>query len=77
MGFTAKYETGKTNANKHKNRFVNIIPYDHSRLILDKVEGDPDSDYINANYIDGYMRPKAFVAAQGKRFFFFFFFFFR
>ena len=25
---------------------------DHSRVILDKEEGDPDSDYINANYID-------------------------
>lgn len=25
---------------------------DHSRMILDKEEGDPDSDYINANYID-------------------------
>lgn len=41
------------------------ISDDHSRLILDKVEGDPDSDYINANYIDGYKKPKAFVAAQG------------
>ena len=25
---------------------------DHSRVILDKVEGDPDSDYINANYVN-------------------------
>lgn len=25
---------------------------DHSRVILDKVEGDVDSDYINASYID-------------------------
>jgi hypothetical protein len=29
-----------------------IFADDHSRVILDKVEGDPDSDYINANYID-------------------------
>lgn len=25
---------------------------DHSRVVLDKVDGDPDSDYINANWID-------------------------
>ena len=24
----------------------------HTRVILDKVEGDPESDYVNANYID-------------------------
>ena len=29
-----------------------ILSDDHSRMILDKEEGDPDSDYINANYID-------------------------
>lgn len=29
-----------------------LVSDDHSRVILDKVEGDVDSDYVNASYID-------------------------
>ncbi len=29
-----------------------FYPDDHSRVILEPEEGDPDSDYVNANYID-------------------------
>ncbi|KAK2183359.1 hypothetical protein NP493_311g02032 [Ridgeia piscesae] len=64
-GFTATYAYGKKTENKHKNRFVNIIAYDHSRVILDKEAGDEDSDYINASYIDGYKEPQQYIAAQG------------
>ena len=28
------------------------VPDNHSRVILEPVEGDPESDYVNANYID-------------------------
>ncbi|PIK48416.1 hypothetical protein BSL78_14717 [Apostichopus japonicus] len=37
--------------NERKNRFQNIITYDHSRVVLPLVNGDSSSDYINASYI--------------------------
>jgi protein tyrosine phosphatase len=40
------------------------VPYNHSRVVLETVF-DTESDYINANYIDGYNRPKAYIASQG------------
>ncbi|XP_022087874.1 receptor-type tyrosine-protein phosphatase epsilon-like, partial [Acanthaster planci] len=51
--------------NKQKNRFANVIAYDHSRVVLTPVEGDPHSDYINACYIDGYDEMDKYIASQG------------
>ncbi|XP_018377770.1 PREDICTED: tyrosine-protein phosphatase Lar isoform X6 [Trachymyrmex cornetzi] len=51
--------------NASKNRYANVIAYDHSRVILQTVDGMPGSDYINANYCDGYRKQNAYVATQG------------
>ncbi|XP_071799484.1 receptor-type tyrosine-protein phosphatase mu-like isoform X2 [Asterias amurensis] len=51
--------------NKAKNRYVNIIAYDHSRVVLDCIDGDPSSDYINACYIHGYQQDSKYIACQG------------
>ncbi|XP_031550961.1 receptor-type tyrosine-protein phosphatase alpha-like, partial [Actinia tenebrosa] len=45
---------GTKSANKVKNRYKNIIAYDHSLVTLEWVYGDSESFYINANYIHGY-----------------------
>ncbi|XP_074826329.1 receptor-type tyrosine-protein phosphatase T isoform X1 [Natator depressus] len=64
-GQTASWDTAKEDENRNKNRYGNIISYDHSRVRLQLLDGDPHSDYINANYIDGYHRPRHYVATQG------------
>ncbi|XP_020854359.1 receptor-type tyrosine-protein phosphatase T isoform X9 [Phascolarctos cinereus] len=64
-GQTASWDTAKEDENRNKNRYGNIISYDHSRVRLLMLDGDPHSDYINANYIDGYHRPRHYIATQG------------
>ncbi|XP_013884056.1 receptor-type tyrosine-protein phosphatase delta isoform X6 [Austrofundulus limnaeus] len=59
------WENSNLEVNKPKNRYANVIAYDHSRVILSSVDGVPGSDYINANYIDGYRRQNAYIATQG------------
>ncbi|XP_053987355.1 tyrosine-protein phosphatase Lar isoform X5 [Hylaeus volcanicus] len=51
--------------NTSKNRYANVIAYDHSRVILQTIDGISGTDYINANYCDGYRKQNAYVATQG------------
>ncbi|XP_051859128.1 tyrosine-protein phosphatase Lar isoform X1 [Drosophila sulfurigaster albostrigata] len=51
--------------NKSKNRYANVTAYDHSRVQLPAQENVLGSDYINANYCDGYRKHNAYVATQG------------
>ncbi|XP_077470075.1 receptor-type tyrosine-protein phosphatase epsilon-like isoform X3 [Stigmatopora argus] len=60
------FEEASKEHNRDKNRYPNILPYDHSRVVLNLV-GHVCSDYINASYIDGFKQKMKFIAAQGPK----------
>ncbi|XP_076619526.1 putative receptor-type tyrosine-protein phosphatase mosPTP-1 isoform X3 [Colletes latitarsis] len=54
--------------NKAKNRYLNVLAYDHTRVQLLACGGGPSKkghDYVNANYIDGWQRTRAYIGTQG------------
>jgi receptor-type tyrosine-protein phosphatase N len=52
--------------NKLKNRYLDLLPYDHSRVILHKSSNQNGSDYINASTItDHDPRSPAYIVTQG------------
>jgi netrin-G3 ligand len=51
--------------NKPKNRLVNVLPYESTRVCLQPIRGVEGSDYINSSFIDGYRYRNAYIATQG------------
>ncbi|XP_039507624.1 tyrosine-protein phosphatase non-receptor type 22 isoform X3 [Pimephales promelas] len=51
--------------NVKKNRYKDIVPFDHSRVKLSLIKSKHDTDYINASFIKGVLGPRAYIATQG------------
>ncbi|NXE23610.1 PTN22 phosphatase, partial [Ardeotis kori] len=58
-------EASEQPENMKKNRYKDILPFDHSRVELSLITSDTDSHYINANFIKGVYGPRAYIATQG------------
>ncbi|KAM4712107.1 tyrosine-protein phosphatase non-receptor type 12 isoform 3-T4 [Anableps anableps] len=56
---------GEREENVKKNRYKDILPFDHTRVKLTLKTTNQDTDYINANFIKGVGGPKAYIATQG------------
>nr|BAJ52655.1 protein tyrosine phosphatase [Monosiga ovata] len=65
IGMEHTCDVGQKPENRLKNRYQNIMPYDHSRVVLPVIDNDPDSDYINANYVASHRSPRGYIATQG------------
>ncbi|XP_043472751.1 tyrosine-protein phosphatase non-receptor type 9 isoform X3 [Leptopilina heterotoma] len=59
------FNNAKIRSNQSKNRYTDVLCYDHSRVCLSLLDGDSTSDYINANFVDGYKQRNAFISTQG------------
>uniref|UniRef100_A0A8C1FZY6 protein-tyrosine-phosphatase n=1 Tax=Cyprinus carpio TaxID=7962 RepID=A0A8C1FZY6_CYPCA len=70
---STKYRTEKTypttaadkQDNAKKNRYKDIVPFDHSRVKLSLITSKHDTDYINASFIKGVLGSRAYIATQG------------
>ncbi|TKS90872.1 Tyrosine-protein phosphatase non-receptor type 12 [Collichthys lucidus] len=56
---------GEREENVKKNRYKDILPFDHSRVKLTLQTTNQDTDYVNANFIKGMDGPEAYIATQG------------
>jgi len=67
--FFGDYKTALYAMNRNKNRYSNVLPPENTRVKLTCSETDEtcNTDYINANYIDGLIpgSEKAYIATQG------------
>jgi tyrosine-protein phosphatase non-receptor type 9 len=63
------FDNAKLRSNLTKNRYTDVLCFDHSRVVLaqnENNEDDPTSDYINANFVDGYKQKNAYISTQGN-----------
>lgn len=59
------FVTARLKPNQCKNRYTDVLCFDHSRVALSMRNEDDCSTYINANFVDGYRQKNAFISTQG------------
>ncbi|KAK2721374.1 hypothetical protein QYM36_003602, partial [Artemia franciscana] len=59
------FNNSRLRLNLPKNRYTDVLCFDHSRVTLEVLDGEPSTDYINANFVDGYRQKRAFIFTQG------------
>ncbi|XP_053173955.1 receptor-type tyrosine-protein phosphatase V-like [Scomber japonicus] len=65
VGKDLSTRVGELEANRVKNRYPYILPYDHCRVRLSIQNSHPHTDYINANYVPGGGTERDFICTQG------------
>jgi len=62
-GYSTRH--GSKLENRPKNQNKKVIPFDYNRVVLNPLPAIPDSDYINASYVDSILKPNAYLVTQG------------
>jgi len=65
--FFGDFRSALLGVNKGKNRYANVLPPESTRVRLSTISGEEGSDFINANYISGFIpnSEKEYIATQG------------
>nr|XP_022296023.1 uncharacterized protein LOC111105862 isoform X2 [Crassostrea virginica] len=63
-GLLESYSNALKSSNRNKSRYKGIFPYDYNGVRLN-TEYENNEDFVNASYIHGYNKEKAYIAAQG------------
>ncbi|EPB78597.1 Protein-tyrosine phosphatase [Ancylostoma ceylanicum] len=50
-----------------RNPYPDTLPYDYNRVILPRLPCDENSHYVNASYVNSWLREKAYVVTQAVR----------
>jgi Protein tyrosine phosphatase len=50
--------------NKEKNRYSTALPFDTNRVLLEMMNSDESTSYINAAYVDSYKHRNTFILTQ-------------
>lgn len=63
---TGTFTASLSSENASRNRYTDVLCLDQTRVTLGQGSGNSQlSDYINANFVDGFRRNKAYIATQG------------
>ena len=66
MSPTATFKFATRDDNRPKNRYFNVLPYDHSLVHLNPENSDShNTGYINANFVNGFQHSKEYIFTQG------------
>lgn len=64
--FVGTFYQARDKANVDKNRYKDVLCYDHTRVALQPLGSDDSgNDYVNANYVDGYKQRSAYICCMG------------
>uniref|UniRef100_A0A1I7W7G3 Tyrosine-protein phosphatase domain-containing protein n=1 Tax=Heterorhabditis bacteriophora TaxID=37862 RepID=A0A1I7W7G3_HETBA len=50
-----------------RNPYPDTLPYDYNRVVLPRLEGNENSHYVNASFVNSWLREKAYVVTQAVR----------
>lgn len=62
---SGSFQSTRLPENVKKNRYTDVLCLEETRVKLSNLDGQTTSNYIHANFMDGYKQARAYIATQG------------